>query len=162
MKNSIFLLVSLIPNIWFVPNIAFADKISYLNYVCPLEKLIDALEIVESSGRADAVGDNGKAVGILQIQPIMIAEVNRIIKLNKINYEFTLADRYCRNKSRDIANIVFRHYIPIIIRERGYYSYQDLARIWNGGGNAWREQAGQKEINLKNYWKKVERELKKR
>lgn len=46
-----------------------------------LAALIDALAVVESSGRADAV--NGDAVGILQIRPCVVVECNRIAMREK-------------------------------------------------------------------------------
>ena len=41
-------------------------------------QLIDALVAVESRGNAAAVGDSGKALGILQIHATMVADANRI------------------------------------------------------------------------------------
>jgi len=42
--------------------------------------LISALMIVESDGRADAIGDNGRAVGVLQIHPECVQDINRFSK----------------------------------------------------------------------------------
>ena len=40
--------------------------------------VISALCIIESANRSGAIGDGGRAVGILQMWPIAVAEANRI------------------------------------------------------------------------------------
>ncbi len=70
-----------------------------------LDKLIPALIAVESAGRSDAIGDGGRAVGCLQIWPIMVRDVNRIA-----GTAYTLADRLDREKSIQMARIYLTHY----------------------------------------------------
>ena len=60
------------------------------------EDLIDAIIYVESRGHDSAIGDRGKAVGCLQIQPICVREVNRILRKHKSNVRYSLQDRYSR------------------------------------------------------------------
>ena len=43
------------------------------------DTFVDAVIYVESRGNDSAVGDNGSAVGCLQIHPIMVREVNRLL-----------------------------------------------------------------------------------
>ena len=50
-------------------------------------RLIEALVRVESNGKANAVGDAGKAFGILQIHEITVKEANRLAQTR-----FTHAD----------------------------------------------------------------------
>jgi hypothetical protein len=52
------------------------------------ERLVSALIFVESRGNDSAIGDRhlvgNEAIGALQIRPIMVKEVNRILKIQKI------------------------------------------------------------------------------
>src|SRR6056300_992993 len=54
--------------------------------------LVSALILVESRGNDSAIGDRhivgGEAVGALQIRPIMVREVNRILKIQKSDKRF--------------------------------------------------------------------------
>ena len=62
--------------------------------------IVDALCIVESGNNPDAPdGDGGKAVGVLQIWPIMVAECNRIMAYRVWN----LDDRRTVDASRDMC-----------------------------------------------------------
>lgn len=64
--------------------------------------LIEALIIVESGGKENAIGDSGKAVGVLQIHPVYVAEVNKILGYPK----YKLAHRYNRAKSIEMFDIL--------------------------------------------------------
>lgn len=86
-----------------------------------MEKMIDRLIIIESSGNCNAIGDNGKAVGCLQIHPIMVKDVNRISRKN-----YTLNDRYSKVKSIEMCKVYFNHYGK-------NKSEEQLVRKWNGG-----------------------------
>jgi len=70
-----------------------------------LERLLDAIEQVESGGKAGAIGDGGQAVGAYQLWPVYVKDANRIA-----GTKYTLSDRYDRNKSREITRIVLAHY----------------------------------------------------
>ena len=70
-----------------------------------LTKIVSALIQVESEGITNAV--NGNAVGILQIKPITVREVNRILK----GEVYTLADRYSPEKSKDMAMVFFTYWV---------------------------------------------------
>ncbi len=69
---------------------------------------IDALISIESAGQADAVGDGGNAVGILQIHPRTVEECNRIIGREF----FTLEDRLSPSSSRLMFNVIQSHHNP--------------------------------------------------
>jgi hypothetical protein len=106
---------------------------------------------VESNGNDSAIGDTHLgtqyAVGALQIRPIMVKEVNRILKLKKSNKRYQLNDRYNRRKSIEM----------FLIWKRFHHKNSDLqtiARSWNGGSN------GIQNPKTYGYWKKVENELK--
>jgi hypothetical protein len=121
------------------------------------DTLIDALIAVESRGNASAIGDNGRAYGILQIHAVMVADANRIAKTT-----YTHDDMFEPAKSRAVANIIISHYARHIERTTGVPATDEqLARVWNGGGSAWKKpQAAAKENNLERYWRKVSKEIK--
>lgn len=107
-----------------------------------------AMEWVESRGRADAHKKDEDALGILQIRPIMVAEVNRICGRTR----FTNEDRRSVAKSREMFLIYTRYWA-------NYYndwSDEGIARRWNGGHD------GHKEAKTKGYWRKVQAEIKRK
>ena len=117
-------------------------------YTLDIEPLIQAMILVESEGNDSAYHKREKAAGCLQIRPIMVREVNRILGIQKSELEYTLEDRWSREKSIEMFHIV-----------NGYHNknstYEEIARAWNGGPN-WI-----KKSLTKRYWKRVQRELKK-
>ena len=117
-------------------------------YTLNIEPLIQAMILVESEGNDSAYHKREKAAGCLQIRPIMVREVNRILGIQKSKLEYTLEDRWNREKSIEMFHIV-----------NGYHNknstYEEIARAWNGGPN-WI-----KKSLTKRYWKRVQRELKK-
>lgn len=111
---------------------------------------IEALIQVESLGNDSAIGDKhlvgAEAVGALQIRPIMVREVNRILKLKKSEVRFKLKDRFNREKSIQMFLIwkEFHHKDS---------DFEKIARNWNGGPK------GFKKSRTEHYWAKVEAEL---
>lgn len=112
-----------------------------------IDKLYDAIVQVESGGNPRAVGDGGKAVGIAQIHPIMVKDVNRILKTKKGGRQYSLKDRYCPIKSKRMFTVYVGHYCD------GKTTLQAIARRWNGGP------MGDKKKATLAYWKKVKRAL---
>lgn len=116
-----------------------------------LDKLINALITVESGGNDSIIGDthlpDGYSIGALQIRPVMVREVNRILELKNNSYRFTLNDRYDRNKSIQMFHIwrEFHHKNSTI---------EKIARNWNGGPN------GYKKSVTMIYWDKVQKVMK--
>ena len=112
--------------------------------------LLSALIFVESRGNDSAVGDKhligNEAVGALQIRPIMVREVNRILKLQKSDKRFTLKDRFERDKSIEMFYI-WRNY------HHKNSEPEVVARNWNGGPK------GYKLNRTLKYWNKVEQQL---
>jgi len=112
--------------------------------------LVTALIHVESRGNDSAIGDRhlvgNEAVGALQIRPIMVREVNRILKIQKSDKRFILKDRFERAKSIEMFYIWKN------------YHHKDsepevIARNWNGGPK------GYKVSRTEKYWLKVEKQL---
>ena len=108
--------------------------------------LIEAIIYVESRGNDSAIGDRGKAVGCLQIHPILVREVNRILRRNDIPLVYTLEDRYSREKSIEMFNIIAEQYECC--------DAEKVARRWNGGPR------GDKKRATIKYWNKVQSVLK--
>lgn len=112
--------------------------------------LINALIRVESRGNDSAIGDRhlvgNEAVGALQIRPIMVREVNRILKLKKSDNRFKLSDRFDREKTIEMFLVWKNHHHP-----EG--DFEKIARNWNGGPK------GYKKSRTEKYWVKVQQEL---
>jgi len=121
-----------------------------LSDVVDTETLINALIEVESLGNDSAIGDvhliGNEAVGALQIRPIMIREVNRILKIQKLTKRFKRKDRYNRTKSIEMFMVWKDYHHP----EGGF---ETIARNWNGGPKGYKNKRTEK------YWVKVQIEL---
>ena len=109
--------------------------------------LILFMIIVESRGVNDAIGDNGKAVGCLQIHKVVIDDVNGIYDTS---YEYD--DRYDRDKSIEVAKLYLTHYASEKRLNR-QPTIKDAARIWDGGPN------GHKKEATLPYWEKVKKQI---
>lgn len=107
------------------------------------DKLVEAIIWVESRGDTLAYNKSEEALGCLQIRPIMLREVNRLLAKNDIQKVYTLKDRTSRSKSIQMFNVI-RGHINNPTNER-------IARTWNGGYNYG-------ESTLK-YWNKVKQKL---
>lgn len=115
----------------------------------PIEPLIEALIMVESMGNDSAIGDvhmGEPSVGVLQIRPIMVREVNRILKLKRSDYKFKRKDRFSREKSIEMFMIWYEFH-------HKDSDYEKISRSWNGGPR------GHRNSRTLHYWKKVQQEL---
>lgn len=112
-----------------------------------LDRLIPALIKVESNGNPRAVGDNGKALGALQIWSVVVQDVNR-----------AHGTRYTHRDALDPAKAeaICRLYLAIYCTPKRLGrqpTMEDAARIWNGGPTGWKKKA------TVSYWQKVARVL---
>ena len=107
-----------------------------------ISNLISALIIVESSGNDQAIGDNGRAIGPLQIHRAVVLDVNRITGSHYRHQDMTN-----RVQARAVCEAYLKHY------GRGATTEQ-LARRWNGGP------AGDRKSATEAYWAKVKKHLK--
>ena len=108
-----------------------------------LNNLISALMIVESSNNDLAIGDQGRAIGCLQIHKAVVLDVNRITGSHYRHQDMTN-----RAAARAVCQAYLTHY------GKGCTTEQ-LARKWNGGGPR-----GDKKQATEAYWLKVQRNLK--
>jgi len=106
--------------------------------------LIKSLIFVESSGRDSVVNYSTNAGGCLQIRPIMIKDVNRILSRKNIKKRFKIKDRFNRSKAIQMFKIWKDHY-------HKKSSFEKIARCWNGGTKGHNMKATIK------YWQKVKR-----
>ena len=109
------------------------------------DDLISAIIMVESSGRDNAVGDNGQAVGPFQIHPVMVKDCNRIVREDR----WTNEDRTDRAKSRAMFLTYSRHYA----RHHKDWTNEGIARRWNSGPRGHTKQVSER------YWEKVKKQL---
>ena len=87
---------------------------------------MDAIIQVESEGNPNAV--SGKSVGAMQITPILVKDCNDILKKQKSNKRYTMADRYSVAKSKEMFLIIQQYYNP-------ENNIEKAIRLWNGGVN---------------------------
>lgn len=109
--------------------------------------LIAALIAVESGGNPRAVGDNGLAFGALQIHECVVKDVNQFKGTHYVH-----EDAFDPVKAQEICISYLERYAT---RARlGHEpTFQDMARIWNGGGN------GYKKAATLGYWQKVKAKM---
>ena len=111
------------------------------------DSLMNAMIFVESRNKDSVIGDNGKAIGILQMHKIAVRSVNKILKKNDIDLEYSYDDRYSRQKTIEMYWI-WRN------AKHDSSNYETIARSWNGGPR------GPKKTATIHYWNKVEKEMK--
>ncbi len=110
------------------------------------EELIEAMAFVESGGNPATIGDinlGTPSVGLLQIRPIMVREVNRILRKQGLDKRFKNSDRSSGEKSIEMFNIWADAY-------HLKSSYEKMARNWNGGPKGYKKSA------TAHYWKKIQ------
>ena len=117
----------------------------------------NAIKYVESSGDENAVGDNGMSIGPLQIQKHYYEDaVERNHALQSGKYEgFTYEN--CKGPgsfeySRAVAESYMRRYATKQRLGRPP-TYEDMARIHNGGPNGFKRKA------TLEYWERVKKAL---
>ena len=112
-----------------------------------VDRLIPALIYVESSGNPRAVGDGGKALGILQVWQGVVTDVNR-----RHGTFYRHQDAFDPAKARQICRLYLSMYCTRSRLGREP-TMEDAARIWNGGPNGYRNP------RTVSYWQKVARVL---
>lgn len=127
--------------------ISFAFSINLyaqnVDYDCSYwEPVCNAIAQVESKGNPNA--RNGRYVGILQISPVMVKEVNTILQKNNDSRRYTLNDRLNPRKSKEMFSIFqWKH--------NKSKNIERAIRLWNGG-------PGYKVVSTQRYYAKVLRE----
>lgn len=88
-------------------------------------RTLESLVLVESGGDPMARNTATDAVGILQIRPIYVDEVNRIVGEQR----YTLADRYSVKKSIEMFQIIQEYYNPQHSVERAIQLHNPTATL---------------------------------
>jgi len=109
------------------------------------DMVLKAIMYVESRGNNNAHCFKEDAVGCLQIRPIMVRDINRILKLQGSQEVYQLEDRWDVSKSIQMFNIYCKHY--------NLNTPEEKARCWNGG-----PKGIYKATTLK-YWYRVKNKL---
>jgi hypothetical protein len=107
--------------------------------VIKMSNLTEAIIQVESVGNDSAYNKSEDAVGCLQIRPIMVREVNRLLKKRKDPKRYTLLNRWDRQKSIEM----------FLVFTKNISKPEAKARCWNGGPKGMTKSATIK------YWNKV-------
>ena len=119
------------------------------------DQLIFALAIVESSLNPLAVGDNGNAVGYLQITPAVVQDVNTFYGTT-----YEMDDRYDTRKSVEICKKYLKYWGEVFEKKTGRPPSAEIyAKMWNGGCYAWKKTDPKVLKNLDTYWNKVNKQL---
>ena len=100
------------------------------------EVIINSIIQIESEN--NNIARNGDNIGILQIRPIMVYEINRILGYKK----YKLKDRFDPIKSIEMFKIYTNHHTPD-------WDLELVARRWNGGYN------GELKLSTLNYYLKI-------
>lgn len=109
-----------------------------------VKTLVDALILVESAGNPNAFNKKENACGCLQIRPIMVREVNRILRKQNEDKRFTKENRWDCGLSQEMFYI-WRDY------HHKNSSDEVIARNWNGGPRGYKKQS------TEHYWNKVQK-----
>lgn len=112
---------------------------------------VKAVIYVESRGDSLAYNTKEKAVGVLQIRPIMLREVNRVLRKNKVPGKFVLQDRYSQEKSIEMFNIMAEQVNQDGLSQMQFFEV--VARRWNGG-----RRGDKKKATIK-YWERIKNQL---
>ncbi len=107
--------------------------------------LLNAIITIESSNNDSAYHAGEDAVGCLQIRPCMVLDVNRILKKQNKTIQYTLTDRWNRDKSIEMFHVYCNYY--------NLTTLEAMARSWNGGPR------GANKNTTVGYWRKVKNQL---
>ena len=138
--------------LWFaLVMVVFASAVfaqSQTQYTAQQEQLLEALIEVESNGRDDAVGDNGNAIGCLQIW-----KAYHFDAVERSGIGGSYKDCYNRAYAKSIVDAYMTRYAREAWTNPKKFDAEKCARIHNGGPKGYRKQATEK------YWKKVQKVL---
>jgi hypothetical protein len=86
--------------------------------------VMDAIIQVESKGNPKAISKD--CVGVLQIRPVLVQDVNEFLRIKKSKKRFTLKDRLSVKKSKEMFTLYQKRYNPT-------NNVEKAIRLWNGG-----------------------------
>jgi hypothetical protein len=130
--------------LFFIPLYCFAPGFTTVFIAMPepilrvysdTEKLQAIIYAETSGGLSRYNPGETESVGLLQIRPIMIREVNQILGYNK----YQLSDRLSDKKSIEIFMTYQHEFNPTM-------DFEKMCRLWNGG------RSGMKKASTLNYY----------
>jgi hypothetical protein len=94
-----------------------------------LTSIMSILKQVETNGNVNAIGDNGRSYGVLQIQISVLSDVNRVYGTN-----YRHKDMFDEKASEE----VFMLYLCLgkekfLKKHCRFPTEEELVRMWNGG-----------------------------
>lgn len=93
-----------------------------------LLKIYNVIKYVESNNKPKAIGDNGKAYGVVQIHKVCIDDINRIY-----GTDYTHLDAFDEVCSEEMFILYLSAGIERFKRiYKKYPREQDIVRMWNG------------------------------
>jgi hypothetical protein len=94
-----------------------------------LRTIYHVIKHVETNDNSDAIGDNGKAYGVVQIHKIAVLDVNRIYGTN-----YSHSDAFDRTCAEEIFMLYINAGIKRFTLTRNRSPTEmDIVRMWNGG-----------------------------
>ena len=106
--------------------------------------VMDAIIQVESKGNPKAISKD--CVGVLQIRPVLVQDVNEFLRIKKSKKRFTLKDRLSVKKSKEMFTLYQKRYNPT-------NNVEKAIRLWNGG-------CGYSVTKTEKYYRKVLNKMK--
>ncbi len=103
-----------------------------------LTNLISALIAVEGSGNDLAIGDQGRALGPLQIHKAVVTDVNRFTGTHYRHSEMTN-----RAQARAVCEVYLKHYVTEK-RIGRKPTVADFAKVWNSGPEGFKKTCSDK------------------
>jgi len=117
---------------------SFQAKPVYAQFTQKQERLLNAIIQVESNGRDDAVGDNGNAIGCLQIWKVYWIDAT---EFSGIGGEYQ--DCFKREYAKGIFDAYMKRYAREAWTDPALFNPEKVARIHNGGPRGHEKKATQ-------------------
>jgi len=100
-----------------------------LAHATDYDRMYKRVAQIESNNIATAIGDDGKAYGILQIHKICVDDINRMYGTT-----FTHKDAFDINKSKIMFKLYLKAGVKRFIRKyKRHPTEEEIVRMWNGG-----------------------------
>lgn len=94
-----------------------------------LTSIMSILKEVETNNNPKAIGDNGRAYGILQIHRSVISDVNRVYGTN---YRYT--DMFYVKDSEEVFELYICYGREVFFKKHCRFpTEEEIVRMWNGG-----------------------------
>ncbi len=94
-----------------------------------LTSIMSILKQVETNGDINAVGDNGRSYGILQIQRSVLSDVNRIY-----GTDYRHNDMFYEEASEEVFVLYLCYGKEVFLKKHCRFpTEEELVRMWNGG-----------------------------